>query len=158
MTALLAALWLLVGSSVTVMPMDTLPDGWTNEYGQMVLRDGRVLNSALGCHGTDDIRYYQRTRAMHLADVKREQPWIGFRSQLRIAHQRFVETEAHELAHALSCHETSSLDGDMGQYGRYIRPATFVEAREVWPAASAYCFSNDEEWNACMVAEFGMPR
>ena len=141
MTALLAALWLLVGSSVTVMPLDTLPDGWTDAQHNLVLRDGRVLASALGCHAADDIRYYQRTRAIHLADVKREQPWIGFRSQLRIAHQRFVKTEAHELVHAVDCADDGLLNGSPGHHG-YV-------------SDDPYCRSNDAERFACAVVETG---
>lgn len=170
-TEILLALTILLGSSVTTMNLDEAPEGWTNEYGQMVLQDGRVLNSALGCHGADDIRYYRRTPAQFLADQARNYPGKPFRDRVEDAHAAFVETEVHELLHAAHCQALGSVAvAPTAAQGRAIfeaagldggdwqpRPATWGAAYRVlttldiglWASVS-YCWSNDAEWLACL--------
>jgi len=140
-TSLLVQLWLMVASVVTVMPIDALPDGWANDYAQLVTADGRVSSAAVGCHAADDVRYYRRSFALHLQDVQREKPWLAFKVQVAMAHIRFVDTEEHELAHVVDCMDDGLLNGSPGHHD--------------WTSNDAYCMSNDAERYACAVDATG---
>jgi len=190
--ATLVALTILLGSSVTIINLDDdaalEPRGiFVTDHRQMhvlagdgahsvTLADGtvhstRLVNAALGCHGHDDIRYYRRTPALFLADATRERPGMPFADRIRSAHAAFVETEVHELFHALHCStlgtvavaptreqaramfESVALDPDDWK----PRPATRQEAYRILTAldpgawgAVGYCWSNEAEWFACL--------
>jgi len=192
LTATLLALMVLLGSSVTIINLDDAaalkPLGiLVTEDRQMhilsesgahsvTLADGtvrstRLVDAALGCHGSDDIRYYRRTPALFRADHARLYPGQPFAQRVRSAHASFVKTEVHELLHALHCStlgdvsvaptraqaramfESAALNPDDWN----PRPATWSEAYEIltdfdpgtWGSVG-YCWSDEAEWFACL--------